>query len=159
MTLYIMYKITCSNNSLNYVYIGCTKIFSTRMKQHKHLSSGLSKKKLNKLYTTIIACGGWDNCCAFPIELYNCNTIQEAHLREFQLIKLHNSNLNHIHLFDSLDPCKITKYKYNQKYRRTHKKLNILRMRFNCACGGRYTYEHSSTHKHSLRHSKYLLTH
>ena len=151
-----MYKITCSDQSLNYVYIGCTISFKRRMSQHKRLCNSLTSLPTTKLYSIIRSCGGWTHCCSFPIELYNCNTIQEAHLRESQLIKLHNANLNYLPLFDSLDPRKITKYKYSQKYRRNIAQLNILRRRFKCTCGGRYTHEHVTTHTKSLRHLKYL---
>lgn len=91
MPVYTIYKIQCGDE----VYIGSTRDFTQRKSQHKSCCHKESCKEYNlKIYQTIRENGGWDSKIITPIELLECETITEAHIREQHWIREYNATLN-----------------------------------------------------------------
>ena len=93
---YTMYKICPKNTDLKYCYIGQTTNFVNRKRQHlKNTVTESDKKHYHlKHYDTIRQNGGWDEWEMIEIEKFNGKTKLEARMREQELIKEHNANLN-----------------------------------------------------------------
>ena len=89
--MFIMYRITIAGNN----YIGHTKNFVQRKRSHKSRCLDVDNKCHHfKIYQTIRENGGWDNCEMVPIEEYECETQLQARIREEQLLKEYNANMN-----------------------------------------------------------------
>lgn len=101
LTDYIMYKICPKNTDLKYCYIGQTTNFGNRQRQHLKNTVTKSDKKHYHLkhYVAIRENGGWDEWEMIEIEQFNGKTKLEARMREQELIKQHNANLNSVSAF------------------------------------------------------------
>ena len=87
---YYIYKISCDDLP-EFVYVGSTKAFRQRKRQHK---SSCNDKDNNKLYTTIRENGGWDNWRMVIIEECGEISFTQARIKEEEhRVKL-NANLN-----------------------------------------------------------------
>ena len=75
------YCIKCKNTEIKDIYVGLTTNFSNRKGSHKH-DCNCPEKNHVKLYTFINNNGGWDNWEMIKLELYPCNNLAEARLRE-----------------------------------------------------------------------------
>ena len=141
--IYIMYRISINN----YTYIGSTKDLKQRKRQHKHMAN--NEKNINqKLYKIINENGGWENCEMIPIEEFNCENILQARIREEQLRKEYNPNMNTKQAHTTDDENKNRQNIHNNYYN------NLLPI--DCECGGKYKYGHINRHKNTLKHKKYL---
>ena len=121
---YVMYKIYPKNSNLNYCYIGHTNNFVFRKRQHKLPCIDINHSKSHiKLYQVIRENGGWDEWEMVEIEKLNGKTKLEARIREQELMKLHNANLNILNAYISEDERKVTKNAITQKYREENKEL------------------------------------
>lgn len=91
MPVYTIYKIQCGDE----VYIGSTRDFTQRKSQHKRSCNLETVKGYNlKIYQVIRENGGWDSKIITPIELLECETITEAHIREQFWIREYSATLN-----------------------------------------------------------------
>ncbi len=122
---FIMYKICPKNAALNYCYIGQTTDFENRKRQHiKNTSAQTDKKHYHlKHYQVIRENGGWDEWEMIELEKLNGKTKLEARIREQELIKEHNANLNSVSAFITEEQRKATKQACTQKYREENKEL------------------------------------
>jgi hypothetical protein len=122
---YIMYKICPKNKELNYCYIGQTTNFAIRKKQHMKNTVNENDTKhyhLNQ-YKVIRENGGWNEWEMIEIEQFNGKTKLEARMREQELIKQHNANLNMLNAFITEDERASTKKAITEKYREDNKEL------------------------------------
>jgi len=88
---YIIYKISIAD----YIYIGSTRDLKQRKIEHKYGFSKENNKSHNlKLYQTIRENGGWDCIDISPVEEYECETTQQAHIREEFWRREYNAQLN-----------------------------------------------------------------
>jgi hypothetical protein len=79
----IIYKFTCLDKTIEYIYVGSTTNWIQRKRQHKSDCNNEKSKSYNyKLYTIIRENGGWDNWNMIQIEEYPCNNKREAVSRE-----------------------------------------------------------------------------
>lgn len=122
---FTMYKICPKNAELNYCYIGQTTDFENRKRQHmKNTITETDKKHYHlKHYQVIRENGGWSNWEIIKLEEFNGKTKLEARMREQELIKEHNANLNSVSAFVTEDERKATKQACTQKYREENKEL------------------------------------
>lgn len=122
---YTMYKICPKNKNLNYCYIGQTTNFTNRKKQHiKNTVTESDKKHYHlKHYDTIRQNGGWDEWEMIEIEKFNGKTKLEARIREQELIKQHNANLNMLSAYITEEERAATKKAITEKYREENKEL------------------------------------
>ena len=113
---YIMYKITCNHNE-NLIYIGSTTNFRVRKSIHKSNSNNENSKAYNcKIYENIRNNGGWDNFTMRPIEMYYSDNKIKAKIRENELMKVFNSNLNTINAYTSDEERKENDIVRNKEY-------------------------------------------
>ena len=121
---YVMYKICPKNKDLNYCYIGHAKDFNARKSQHKTPCMDATHNKAHfKLYEVIRQNGGWNEWEMVEIEQLNGKTKLEARIREQELIKQHNANLNMLNAFITEDERASTKKAITEKYREENKEF------------------------------------
>ncbi len=121
---YVMYKIYPKNSNLNYCYIGHTNNFNFRKSHHKMPCIDINHSKSHiKLYQVIRENGGWDEWEMVELEKFNGKTKLEARMREQELMKLHNANLNILKAYITEDERKATKNAITEKYREENKEL------------------------------------
>ena len=125
LTDYIMYKICPKNKDLNYCYIGQTTNFTNRKRQHiKNTVTESDKKHYHlKHYVAIRQNGGWNEWEMIEIEKFNGKTNLETRMREQELIKEHNANLNSVSAFVTEEERASTKKAITEKYREENKEL------------------------------------
>ena len=119
---YTMYKILPKNAALEYCYIGHTNNFAFRKQQHKApCIDTLHSKAHIKLYETIRNNGGWDEWEMIELEKFNDKTKLEARIREQELIKEHNANLNMLSAYITEDERQANKKAITEKFRAENK--------------------------------------
>lgn len=117
--IYVIYKIYCLDNQIDYTYIGHTKSFNTRKSQHKR---DCCKETLNHnfpIYQIIRQHGGWNNWNMIPIEQLDCELI-EAKIREQYWIEQQKNKLNTKVAFISEEDQKIKDHNDFQEYYYSH---------------------------------------
>ena len=106
---YYIYKICCDDLP-DFVYVGSTKAFRNRKKQHKNCCNNDN----NKLYQTIRENGGWENWRMVVIE--ECGEISfiQARIKEEEhRVKL-NANLNMIRCHQTEEQKKERQNEWNE---------------------------------------------
>lgn len=181
----IMYKIVCNDLNIKNCYVGHTTNWIKRKSLHKRVSNNENLKGYDsKFYQFIRENGGWGNWKMIEIKKYPCNGKREAEAEERRLFELLNSNLNTIRPFITEIEKKELYNKAGKKYYQKNKveildkqkiyyndnKEQILdknkiyieknkekrREKFNCECGGKYTYTHKSRHIKTKRHQNFI---
>lgn len=111
MTEYTFYKLVCIDDSTDDFYIGSTNNLFKR--QLKCKSCVNDATKLDKKHTCMRLNGGFDNWKWITIEigLYACDI--HAHMREQQLIDLHQPTLNTMRAYQTLEQKKDCKNAHN----------------------------------------------
>lgn len=122
---FIMYKICPKNKEFNYCYIGQTTNFENRKRQHikNTITEGDKKHYHLKHYQVIRQTGGWDEWEMVELEKFNGKTKLEARMREQELIKEYNANLNTLNAYITEEERKTTKKAITEKYREENKEL------------------------------------
>lgn len=119
---YTMYKILPKNAALDYCYIGHTNNFAFRKQQHRAPCIDTSHSKAHiKIYETIRNNGGWDEWEMIELEKFNNKTKLEARIREQDLIKEHNANLNMLSAYITEDERQANKKAITEKFRAENK--------------------------------------
>ena len=120
MSKYIIYKICCDDLP-DYNYVGSTKAFRQRKKNHKERS--LTEK--SKLYVTIRENGGWDKWNMQPLEECDesIDTFIKAKIREEEWRVKLNANLNMNVCFSSEEHKKNKKLEADIRYRKNNKEI------------------------------------
>jgi len=160
-------------------YVGSTTDLASRKRQHKNACNCITHKDHNcKVYQTIREKGGWVAWEMTPLEEYKeCQTQIEARIREEEWRVKLNANLNSRKCFaDSLTKEYMIQYNKERKeelkqYRQEHKEeikeynkqyaqdnANKLKEKFECKCGGKYTYKKKTQHEKTIKHQTYLAT-
>jgi hypothetical protein len=110
------YKIYCKDINITDCYIGSTINFNQRKKLHKSVCNNEKHKYYNlKVYIFIRENGGWDNWIMEELESKNCESNEEARIREQELIVEFNATLNMIGAI-------FNKEKYNQRQKEYQEK-------------------------------------
>jgi len=114
---YYIYKICC-DDCPEFVYVGSTKAFRERKKQHKTTCNNENNKNYNtKLYTTIRENGGWDNFRMVLIEECGEISFTQARIREEEWRVKLNGNLNMKKCHITEEERKEYEKELNKKYR------------------------------------------
>ena len=170
----IIYKITCNDDDVDYLYVGSTTDFVRRKACHKSDCNNISGKSYNsKKYSAMRNNGGWDNFRMIMIEEYPCKNRNEAEKREDEVMMNLKANMNtnrasrcrKQYTIDTKDEKK----KYDKQYRiyniktlkekwkaNYNEKKELLNQKHNCSCGGVYTHQHKARHFKSNKHVNYL---
>jgi hypothetical protein len=176
----IMYKLCCNDLNITDIYIGHTTDFKSRKRQHKSNCNNEKNKNYNfNVYQFIRNNGGWNNWSMIMIEEYSCSSLLEATKRERELIEELKANLNSQvpsrtikeYYEDNKDKIKERKKEYyednkdkikekdKEYYENNKDKIKEKKKeRFNCDCGGCYTYNHKAQHEKTKRHQEWLKT-
>lgn len=145
----IIYKIVCKDLDICECYIGHTTNFTRRKIEHKSRCNTKTSEHYNQhKYKFIRDNGGWDNWDMIEIEKFCCNDSNEAKARERYWIEQIGTLNKTLPNRTRKEYYELNKEQIIEKQRKKH----------NCPCGGKYTTEHLSSHKKSIKHQKYLQT-
>ena len=167
----LMYKLICDEDP-TFLYIGHTTNWTKRKALHK---SECVIYPHRKVYQKIRKLGGWENIKMIWIEDYPCNNNREGEAREQYWMDTLKSNMNTIRAFlteeqrkeeakeyhkESYENNKEAVLEYQKEYYEANKEAIISKRqsKYNCECGGRYTYSHKTEHLRSKKHQDWLLT-
>lgn len=79
----VIYKIVCRDANVKDIYIGHSTNIDYRRDKHEFSCSDINSKNYNKaMYIFMRENGGWDNWKISIIEVYPCNNLTEARIRE-----------------------------------------------------------------------------
>jgi hypothetical protein len=93
----IIYKICCNDVNIKEIYVGHTTDLIRRRRHHKsHINNEKSKEYNQYKYQFIRENGLWDNWDLVPIEVYPCNDVNEARIRERYWIEQLKAELNKV---------------------------------------------------------------
>ena len=138
--IYTIYKISIAGED----YIGSTRDLKQRKKSHKSITINDKDARHNlKLYATIRANGGWDCCEITPVEMFECETKQQACIREEHWRREYKALLNSKKAFRTREEG----IKYHKENNGTK---NV------CECGGEYTNGHKARHFKSKLHQEFI---
>jgi predicted GIY-YIG superfamily endonuclease len=141
--IYTIYKISIGNED----YIGSTKDLKQRKSQHKYDCNTLNNQNYNfPLYQSIRTNGGWDCCEITPIDEFDCETRQQALIREEYWRREYKALLNKKRAFRTEAELK-EDLKKNKK-RQCENKTN-------CECGGKYDDVNKAKHFKTKRHQEF----
>ena len=111
--LYTIYKIYSKDNK--YIYVGSTKNLNDRTSKHMQNSKNKNSRKYNyKIYKTVRDNGGWDEFVVEKIEDIYSNK-KSVFIRETELMKQLNSNMNVCNAYTSKEEVKKQKLEYRIK--------------------------------------------
>lgn len=114
----LIYKIISKDLNCNFIYVGSTRDFSRRLREHKSSCNNEKSEKYNYvLYKFIRENNGFDNFNMVLVEKYTeCKDRLEARQREQYWIDELQSQLNEQRAFYA-----ISKNEYDKRYRDEHK--------------------------------------
>ena len=104
----VIYKIVCNDLTITDLYIGSTTDFIKRKNSHKSRCNNINNASYNfSIYKTIRENGDWSNWSMILIEIFPCNSGNEARARERYWYEQLQANLN------MLNPIRNDKEYYN----------------------------------------------
>ena len=138
------------------LYVGSTVDMRTRKNQHKYDCNNPNRKQYNlKVYQYIRDYGGWSNWFMLTIEEFEYETKEQLREREQYWIQKLGADLNGKDAVKDKEKLKdyINKKYYEENREKILKKNNE---KFDCECGGKYTYQNKTRHLKSPKHQSYL---
>ena len=152
--IYYFYKIVCEDLP-DYIYVGSTRAFANRKYQHKSDCNNENREQYNcKLYQIIRENDGWDNWRMVCIHQGEYPDKRSAEIKEEELRVALNANMNDRRCYRTVEQR--TEY-HKEYYSENKNKINERQnKKFDCDCGGKYTYAHKSQHLKSKKHQNYL---
>ena len=146
--LYTFYKIFSKDNK--YIYVGSTTDFKKRKRYHKEYCNKINSKKYNfKIYKTIRENGGWDNFLVEKIEDKVYANKTEALIRENELMKQLNCNLNTYKSYLTHEEKILQKKDWAIANKEKQNTTNI------CDCGGKFATTNKARHFQSKKHKAF----
>ena len=151
-----IYKIEpiCEHDE-NEVYYGSTcQLLCKRMDKHRtNYKCWLNGSKTYTSSYILFEKYGVENCKIYLVELYPCETKEELFAREGYHIK-NNKCVNRIVAGRTQkqyyeEHCEMIKHRSKNNRQKNIEKLST---KYNCECGGKYTYESKSKHLKSTKH-------
>jgi len=146
-----VYKIIVDNE----VYIGSTNRYCDRITEHKSRCYNDNNQFHNLLlYRTIRDKYGsnWEKVKFFILDVYyNVSHTFKRQIEQIYMDEL-KSTLNMMNSYSSLEEHIRKKYVYRISNRQK------IYQKFNCNCGGTYTYSHKSQHQKTNKHREYIET-
>ena len=137
MVFGVVYRIRC--NITGEDYYGSTVDFQQRRRHHKSVSATASE--------TIIQRGNWT---MIVIELVEESKMKQ---RENYYITFYPC-VNKIRAIADKDSHTLSQRDYNKRHKEQIDKR--VSQKFDCECGGKYTYSHKTTHFKCIRHQAFL---
>ena len=145
----IIYKICCKDVNIKEIYVGSTaNQLRIRKSKHKYCCNNENDNNYNLyVYQFIRQNGGFDNWDVVIVENVKCENKQELHKKERFYIEELGAELN------KQVPSRSLKEWYKDNKETILEKKN---QKFNCDCGGKYTYINKAKHLKSKKHQTYL---
>ena len=151
----MIYKLCCKDTSITDIYIGSTTNFNRRKQQHKTSCNCITSKKYNrKVYKFIREHGGFENWDIILIENVKVETKRELEKEERRVMEELKPSLNSIKSFLDDEERRIKRNQISSKY--NIKTQDKYKQKFNCDCGGKYTYKSSSIHNKTKKHLDFI---
>lgn len=147
--IYTIYKISIAGED----YIGSTKDLKQRKADHKKNCNNENLHNSNyKIYQYIRANGGWDSCQITAIEEFDCETKQQACIREEHWRREYKSLLNMRKASETEEEQKDrNKQYYMKKYEKIKNEITT-----NCECGGFHKPSTKARHLRTKLHQKFI---
>lgn len=143
--IYTIYKISIAGED----YIGSTKDLKQRKREHKSCCYNPNYQAYNcKFYTTIRANGGWDCCEITPVEEFECETRQQALIREEYWRREYKALLNSQQAYTTVEE-RTNKLKMHSLNR--NEQPYII-----CDCGSKYKISNKGQHFRTKLHQKFI---
>ena len=171
----LIYKIVCKDMTITDCYIGSTIDFKQRKRTHKSNCNNENVKEYNyKIYTFMRENGGFNNFEIIEIKKYPCSSKRELELEERKQMELYGGSLNkNIPTRNKKEYILVNRDKINEKSKEWYNnnkekkkekdkirynniKEQILK-KFNCECGGKYTYNSKVRHIKTNKHQSFLI--
>ena len=156
----VIYKLCCTDPTVEEVYVGSTTNFRKRKNQHKECCTNASSKKHGfAVYNYIRENGGWDNWDMVQVAEVNAKDKRALHATERRYVEQLGATLNR------QVPTKTRKQYYDdnrdksvahvKQYYQDHKaeRRAYLDAVIECECGLTSTRSHMSRHKRTQRHN------
>ena len=165
-----IYKLCCKDITIKDIYVGSTCAFRMRKNSHKSVCNNENNKNYNlPVYKFIRDHGGFSNWDMIEIKKFNCETKRELEKEERAVLEMIGGTLNTLNPIKTEEEKKEYATTYSRANREPKKKtskahyesnkkeiLEIIKEKFNCDCGGKFTLSHKSRHIKSKKHQKYL---
>ena len=156
-----IYKI--SSPQCEKFYIGSTtQKLNIRLSIHKSSYKRYIEKGIGSCFTSFEVVK-FDDCIIELVKNVNCNSKKELEKIEGEFIKEQYDRIlnKRIEGRTYKEWCEINKDKIKEKdkqYRETHKDKikDIKKQKFDCECGGKYTFTHKARHKKSQLHQLFI---
>jgi hypothetical protein len=166
---YYIYKICC-DDCPDFVYVGSTKAFRERKRNHKKNYNNMIDRKI---YNTIRENGGWDNWRMVILEECGEISFTEARIKEEEHRAKLNANLNMVKCYQTEEGYKASRQKADKKYYENNKdkkqeydkeyreknKEKIMEwktQKITCECGRTFRIDGKAEHERSLIHKKLI---
>ena len=177
----IFYKFVCENPEIKSCYVGHTSNFMNRRRQHKYCCTNITSSQYeHKKYQIIRDNGGLDNWKMVEInrriclDKIDCIKIEQQYIEKLQtdmnMINAYCNKADYNKTYRLENSEKLATYNKqhkleNKEHRREQNKIYRLKnlekiatratQKFDCECGGKYTYNAKSLHLKTLKHLKY----
>ena len=170
----MIYKLCCNDPTIEEIYIGSTCNFTRRKADHKHTCYNETRPQYNSpVYKFIRDNGGFENWNMYQLEAKSVENKREKETLEREWIEKLKPSLNsNIPTRTKEEYCKDNSQLLNDKtkeWRENNKdilkeknkewrenRIEKIKEKFNCDCGGKYTYESKSAHSKRKIHTDYL---
>ena len=158
--------------------MGYTTNFKNRKYEHKRSCNNDSRNNHNlRVYKFIRDNGGFENWCMIEIEKYNATDKRDLEKRERYFIETLKTSLNsRIPTRNNKEyreqnkqkikeqqrqkyiknKCKIIEYQKKRYEENIEEYKELRNKKFNCECGGKYTYANKQKHMTSKKHQEYI---
>lgn len=162
----IFYKFICENPEIKSCYVGHTTNFNRRKAEHKSCcNNNKSANYEDKKYKIMRENGGWDKWKMVEINRQLCldkiNTckIEQQYIEELQsdmnMINSYTNNVEYKKKYKLENKEQISEKNKSYRLKNLKKIADKNKQKFDCDCGGKYTYVDKSTHLKTLKHLKY----
>ena len=139
----------------NVYYGSTTQPLSKRLSKHKETYKRYQNEKYH--YVTSFEIIKYEDCY---IELYEncpCNSKAELEKREGECIRSNECVNKCIPCRSSRQYYLVNKDKIKKYYEDNKENINARKtLKYNCSCGGKYTYSHKTEHTKSKKHITYI---
>ena len=146
-----IYKIIDNTTGLQYIGSTCLPTLAKRLSQHRGKYKAYLNGKANHVSSFDIMKN--NDYCIILIEDYSCETKEQLLMRERYHIENNICVNKRIPSRTAEEICEYHR-KTNIIYYNTNKEM--FKKRYNCECGGKFTYRNRSVHLKSKKHLDYI---
>jgi len=151
----VVYKIYCKDPNIKDCYIGSTKDFRNRKKQHKRKCNNPNYKDYNyKVYKFIRNNGGFENWAFEILETFNTIDKQYLHKIERKYVESNNSTLNFQIPTRTIQEWQQANKDYSIEYYKNNKE--VIQQKIKCDCGCMINMCNIIRHRKTKKHIKLM---